>query len=446
MSKRPHTAADLLDTSTSPTKVYGNTTYASLGNSDVHALLDQQVSSLSRPWKGSIPFKVYPIMDKATVTEEIFDAPPQEVDICDYINGQKRPMHRLYFCPVTYPPPKSPDEMINKQKRSEVYKGWLDLKRDLEVSAFEQGNPIVSNGSNSNKVGNRVFKCATLFRSTYNTRAMDVTADNPYRDTSLVWNRKNNRRDGIYGPKRKKTSKRSRDECEALANIFMDVEGGIEVGGRDTQKKTKCCPHTFAVKWDTFAFYVELERRSGNEEHIGHPQIKAKGLAPYPTRLLSQDEVDDTKHVIEATTNKAAGRNFIKTKFGKFVSSIKLAYLKKRDDIDKGNNTAPDDISRMLDDFEKSDEVAFTAISDVPVTDFNDSDDVDNLGRETITVSTKKNALGEVTNEDHRTVPSLKEIETHDYETLYLQMLVKLGCWMPCKSGVFLPYRMTQFQ
>jgi hypothetical protein len=55
------------------------------------------------------------------------------------------PAARLAFCPNTYKPPSSSDEMTSKN--SESCKGWRDLWRDLSIAAHDAGNPIVSNGS-----------------------------------------------------------------------------------------------------------------------------------------------------------------------------------------------------------------------------------------------------------------------------------------------------------
>jgi hypothetical protein len=55
------------------------------------------------------------------------------------------PAVRLAFCPNTYKPPSSNDEMTSKN--SESCNGWSDLWRDLSIAAHDAGNPIVSNGS-----------------------------------------------------------------------------------------------------------------------------------------------------------------------------------------------------------------------------------------------------------------------------------------------------------
>jgi hypothetical protein len=67
------------------------------------------------------------------------------IDICNYLGGQMYPAARLAFCPITYKPPSSDDEM--NSKNAESCNGWTALQRDLSIAAHDTGNPIVSNGS-----------------------------------------------------------------------------------------------------------------------------------------------------------------------------------------------------------------------------------------------------------------------------------------------------------
>jgi hypothetical protein len=52
---------------------------------------------------------------------------------------------RLAFCPNTYKPPSSNDEMTSNN--SESWNRWTDLCRALSIAAHDAGNPTVSNGS-----------------------------------------------------------------------------------------------------------------------------------------------------------------------------------------------------------------------------------------------------------------------------------------------------------
>ena len=358
----------------------------------IQCLLDDHLLQLSHPWKGSIPFKFWPVEDKSNVSLQMFNDPPVDGDICHYLNGQQRKVKRLYLSPLLYPPPKSNDDMktiITKEgKKSCNCQGWDDLKRDIETSAFDQGNPVVSNGSNGASNLNRVFKCPSCGRYSRKSTAMKVTSDNPYRETSLVNDRNNNRKGGKTGPKKTRTSKPNKDG-----------DGG----------NSFICNFSATIKWDEFAFFVELDRHSGNPMHEHHPKIVKSSAMPFPTRLLTQQQIEDTRDVVRATSNRAVGRNFLKGKLGRFVNSVKIAYLGSREDK---SNTA-DDISDMIDNFITSEEIAFTCISDVPLADLEvaDANKKDLDTNETVTIMTKKTPTGDVSNDDALTLPSLKLIE-----------------------------------
>ena len=55
-----------------------------------------------------------------------------ETDICLFLGGQSL-FHKLYFCPLTYPPP-------------DIGGDFNVLKKDLERAALESGSPIYCNG------------------------------------------------------------------------------------------------------------------------------------------------------------------------------------------------------------------------------------------------------------------------------------------------------------
>ena len=100
---------------------------------------------------------------------------------------------------------------------------------------------------------------------------MKIDDDHKYRRTSLVNNRKNNRANGMSGPKR--------------------IKSYLHTG--------ECCRFSFIVKWDIFGFYVQLEFKSGTQTHCNHPQIDKTLELPYPTRFLTADQIKHTKAVVE---------------------------------------------------------------------------------------------------------------------------------------------------
>jgi hypothetical protein len=65
---------------------------------------------------------------------------------------------------------------------------------------------------------------------------------------------------------------------------------------------------------------------------------------------------------MESTCNKAAGRNYIFKKFGRFVDSLKMAYINC-----KSNKMLPldDDIQSLFQNFQDSEKVAYTTLCDI---------------------------------------------------------------------------------
>jgi hypothetical protein len=127
------------------------------------------------------------------------------IDTCDYLGGQMYPAERLAFCPNTYKPPISNDEMNSKY--AESCNGWTDLRRDLSIAAHNAGNPIVSNGSQQSigrEINNCMFRCGTFHCST-RTSAMKLLDIAQYQCTSLVNDWKNNRVKRKHLPKQIKT-------------------------------------------------------------------------------------------------------------------------------------------------------------------------------------------------------------------------------------------------
>jgi len=354
--------------------------YSNLSSDDIHSILDDEVSSLSLPWDGTIMFPVYVVKDMKSFTETIFHAPPVEVDICTYLAAKKYPTERLYFSPSKYTPPKHVTDMSSEE--GGFFRGWIDLKRDLEIASLQAGHTIISNGGSRSY---RRFVCGCIHRPARRSYAMEVTPENPYREVSLVNNRKNNRPDGLNGPKKVKT-KASPDQ-------------------------THLCPFYFVVEWDLYGFYVKLKRRSGCSTHSFHPRICEKGVLPFPSRLLTKEQIENTTEVVKAAASKAVGRNFLHGKYGRFINSIKINYLSSKDN--DGKSTKLDDISCMLDDFVNAGEIAFTSLSDVPLSDLTESlydERLDHLN-ETVTISTLKEDGGEVMNYDSSMVQGLKELE-----------------------------------
>ncbi len=121
--------------------------------------VDLYLKELHEEWKASIPFMHYVINEKDEPCTFLIGNTLSRIDVCDYLGGQMYPAARLAFCPNTYKPPISNDEMISKN--AESFNGWTDFQRDLSIAAHDVGNPFVSNGSQQSigrETNNRLFR------------------------------------------------------------------------------------------------------------------------------------------------------------------------------------------------------------------------------------------------------------------------------------------------
>jgi hypothetical protein len=108
--------------------------------------IDLFLKELHEEWKASIPFTCYVINEKDDPCTFPIGNTLSRIDVCNYLGGQMYLAGRLLFCPNTYKPPSSDDEM--NSKNTESCNGWTALRRDFSITtAHDAGNPIVSNGS-----------------------------------------------------------------------------------------------------------------------------------------------------------------------------------------------------------------------------------------------------------------------------------------------------------
>ena len=231
-----------------------------------------------------------------------FSFQSSKTDICDYVGGHKYPASRLVFCPIKYQPPSSNDKMSSKT--SDQFIGWSDLRRDLLVSSFSAGNPIISNGSQHSsqcETKNRVFRCGIFHRASRTSNSTLYDDPVEYRNTSLVNDRQNNRESGKTMAKRIKV---------------VDTRGACS------------CKFQFTIKWELGNyFYIELRQRSGHAYHQSHPKHIDPNSVPIPTRLLTSEQIDNIVHIVHATSNNGTGRNCLVGKYGKFLNLMKTAYI-----------------------------------------------------------------------------------------------------------------------
>ena len=342
--------------------------YACLSRREVSERIDAMISDLMTPWKASLFFRVYVVeSNKVDVSTLLSGGSPSEVNIADYLGGQKhgakRPATKLYFSPVTFPPPKDGTKLADHEP-------WGELKRQLERVAAEAGNPIFSKGATGNVDVNRRFRCK---RNRPDRSSKDPGDDANIRGTTLVNNDKSNRR-----------------------------PNGRSMPRKTNSHETSCsCPFAFTVSWDKHGFFVQLAYNSGYPQHEGHRRPLDTASVSLPTRLLSSEEKEGRRSVVEATCDGGSGRNYLFKKTGKFFDHVKLAYLDK--------DSVGDDVENMLKTFKDSEEIEFTTMSDVPVEDleghvFEPADD-------TVTVSTTKKADGVAISTPVSDIASLEGVE-----------------------------------
>jgi hypothetical protein len=138
----------------------GNVDVDHIGHIDIESIQSDvysYIKGLSEEWKASIPFSCYVINENDKPFTSSYGSTLSKIDICDYLGGQTYPAVRLEFCPNTYKPPSSHDEMT--RNNFESCNGWTDLWRDLSIAAHDAGHPIISRSQQSNKrdTNNRIF-------------------------------------------------------------------------------------------------------------------------------------------------------------------------------------------------------------------------------------------------------------------------------------------------
>ncbi len=393
--------------SVSEPKAGAKTPFATLDTRAIQDLLDTQVQSFSHPWKASIPFTVY-VLGEDEDPSSVYSSEPQDVDICDYLANGKYPTKSLYFCSKTYPPPSNDTEMKPIARGKEcAHEPWLRLKRELALAAHKAGNPIVCNGGGA---GKREFRCASSFRDR-KSEAMEVTEENPYRSACLINNDKANRRENGKQKPRKIITANTLNKCK----------------------------FSLTIKWDEYGFYVNLKNRSGNPIHEHHPKEFDPSVIPISTRLLTDEQKQDTVHVMNSSSSKAAGRNYFFSKFGILLDSLKAAYLKNKSQM---KQSVSDDIENLVSDFQESGKVAFTTISDVHRSEFKNLGDNDKLNKPTeatMTVSTTKTEDGTITTTSVQDNPEIAPIENIAKQTRKERRLADNQFLFIAIAWIFLP-------
>ena len=145
---------------------------------------------------------------------------PKMIDICNYIGikklawGQWGGYSRLYFSPVTFPPPTD----LSKGGEGATFK---KLKQYIELRAEQSGSPVMCNGSSTKEKIDKVFKCKHKYRGKGTAPKLSSKA-------------------------KKKAALIVADVCEA-------------------------CPFRFLLRWDEFGYFIHLNKSDDASNTFGHP-------------------------------------------------------------------------------------------------------------------------------------------------------------------------------
>ena len=137
-----------------------------------------------------------------------------------------------------------------------------------------------------------------------------------------------------------------------------------------TVNQRECsCKFQFTLKWViNVCCYIELRQQSGCPFQHSHPRFIDHQTVPILTHLLTSDQIDGIVHVVNATSNNGATRNYLHGKFGKFINLMKAAYLCRREHSNL--QSVKDDIYLMMENLVKSKEISFVSLADVPAKEF----------------------------------------------------------------------------
>lgn len=286
--------------------------------------LDKATESLKQNWKGEIIVK----LDRnGTGNLEDFN-------ICDYIGRYKGDCHdRLYFNTSEFPPPPVLSTNIPKDDRT-----WNELKLYISRCGHESGSPVSSNGTQR---GNRRFVC--FCHRLYSENQQNPKKIGDFRQDSLVDGDKKGRRSaGREAPRR----------CLTKRAI----------------KRKDVCNFKFNIGWDSKGYF--LIQTAGSPVHNGHPKIEASKI-PIPSRLIPKAEIENLHALAVGSLGAGAGRNFLQSKLGRYVGRAKVAYLQQTADVHfEGHDVPSTDVDKLLSFFNRSKEITYQVLWDVPVDDY----------------------------------------------------------------------------
>jgi len=254
-----------------------------------------ELSLLTKNWKGSIVLSCVPM----TALEGVEKAKeePVDIDICDYLSGQKTQYSRLNFSPRKYPPPADLGLAFKTSKKNHTNTTWDDLRTHIVKQSYKTRSPVICS-SGSSGGGGKKFVCHTL------------------NDT----NKKNK------GRKRE-------DEDFRETHLVNDGERGERENGRSLPRRTSGqdisdgkCGLLFTVKCDEIGYHITLFRSAGTCMHSHHIKYNYSDVS-LPLRLLEENEFKELKNVHDTQAGEGLCKAYLFAKTGQLVPRGKIAYL-----------------------------------------------------------------------------------------------------------------------
>ena len=124
-------------------------------------------------------------------------------------------------------------------------------------------------------------------------------------------------------------------------------------------------------------------------------------------QLLSGAEKQNIVHISTSSANKTSGRNYVFSKYGRFLNGLKAAYIVSKESL--GGREGKDDVIEMMDSLESSDDVIFTALSNVPLSYF-EKEQKETDAEGSVSLSVTKTSDGSLINTDISEDPHMKPI------------------------------------
>ena len=161
--------------------------------------------------------------------------------------------------------------------------------------------------------------------------------------------------------------------------------------------------------------------------------------SPCTHRHLTEHQIESISNVVDSTCNKAAGRNFMFTKFARFVSHVKLSFLYRNSSSQGPKINQADDIQRMLSNFETSRDIKYASLTDVPLSELRMDCETSTDSSSTMTISTTQDDNGDLVNTPVTDLPMMGEIQGIAHSARRARQLAKTVFLFMAVAWISLP-------